>query len=127
VQTETDVDAIADRLFTAIEAGDVDAVTALYADDAVIWHNFDGVEQTPEDNVKVLAWLTAKVTDLRYEDVRRTPLADGFVQQHVLRASTAAGRLDVPCCLVVRVAEGRITRIDEYLDTAQLAPLFAST
>ena len=39
---------VADRLFAAIEAGDLDAVAALYAPEAVIWHNHDGVEQPAE-------------------------------------------------------------------------------
>ena len=38
---------IADQLFAAIEAGDIDAVRDLYAPDAVIWHNTDETEQGP--------------------------------------------------------------------------------
>lgn len=125
VEADTDHDEIADRLIGAITRGDVDAVRSLYADSAVIWHNFDRVEQQPEDNLKVLTWLTQKVRGLRYEDIRRTSFDGGFVQQHVLRGTTAGDEpLDVPCCLVVRVAGDRITRIDEYLDTAHLTPLF---
>jgi len=30
----------------------------------------------------------------------------------------------VPACLVVRVRDGLITRLDEYLDSGQIAPLF---
>jgi ketosteroid isomerase-like protein len=33
----------------------------------------------------------------------------------------------VPACVVCTVKNGRITRLDEYLDTAQLAPLSART
>ena len=40
-----DINALADRLVAAIEAGDVEGVAAIYADDAVIWHNTDQVEQ----------------------------------------------------------------------------------
>ncbi|MGH9269678.1 MAG: hypothetical protein ACRDZ2_00205 [Ilumatobacteraceae bacterium] len=35
---------LAERFFAAIEAGDLDAVGGIYADEAVIWHNHDGVE-----------------------------------------------------------------------------------
>ena len=58
-----------------------------------------------------------------YDDVRRVILDDGFVQQHVLRGTCAAGALEVPAMLRVWVADGRITRLDEYLDTAQVAVL----
>ena len=114
---------LADRLFAAIANGDVDAVADLYADDVVVWHNFDGVEQTRDANLAVLAWLIANVDDLRYEDVQRHTFTSGFVQQHVLRATKNGHDIEVPSCLVVRVEHGRVARIDEYLDTAHLRPL----
>lgn len=119
-----DNDELADRLFAAIEKGDVDAVAALYADDAVIWHNFDEIEQPRDANLVVLSWMTRNVEGLRYEEIQRHDIEGGFVQQHVLRGTTkGGGALNVPSCLIVRVHEGRITRIDEYLDTAHLQAL----
>ena len=51
-------------------------------------------------------------------------LDDGFVQQHVLRGTTDSGAaLEVPAMLRVFVADGHVTRIEEYLDTAQVAEL----
>ena len=98
------------------------------APDARIWHNTDGTEQTVDENLRVLGWLTKHCTDIRYEDVRRSATAGGFVQQHVLRASGPDGRaVEVPACLVVTCDAGRITRLDEYLDSAHLAPLSRST
>lgn len=115
---------VADRLFGAIEAGDLEAVRALYAPDAVIWHNTDGREQTVEQNLRVLRWVVDHLADRRYEEVRRAPTATGFVQQHVLRCTRAGGeRVEVPACLVVTVDEGRITRLEEYLDSAHIARL----
>jgi uncharacterized protein len=117
-------DVLGDRLFEAICTGDLDAVADLYADDVVIWHNYDQVGQTKEENLRVLRWLSRNVQNLRYDDIQRHPIDDGFVQQHVLRGVVPGGeKLDVPACMVVRVSNERITRIDEYLDTAQLASL----
>lgn len=115
------VEAVASRLFAAIEAGDIAAVRALYAPDAVIWHNTDGVAQGPEENLVVLQWVVDHLADRRYEEVRRSVTPTGFVQQHVLRFTRRDGsRQEVPACLVVAVVDGRITRIDEYLDSAHL-------
>ena len=75
---------LANRLFAAIEAGDIDAVRALYAPDAVVWHNNDGAEQSPEQNLVVLQWVVDNLADRAYEDVRRVVTYDGFVQQQVL-------------------------------------------
>lgn len=116
---------VAERLFAAIEAGDVDAVAALYGPDTVVWHNTDGVEQAVADNLHTLAWLTKRCSDVRYTDVRRSATATGFVQQHVLRLTSPAGEaLALPACIVATVDDdGRITRVDEYLDSAQVARL----
>ena len=123
--THDEIEALASQFFAAIEAGDIDTVAATYADDAVIWHNFDQVEQSKVDNLRTLAYVVRTVAGRSYDDVRRVVLDDGFVQQHVLRGSAAAGALEVPAMLRVWVADGRITRLDEYLDTAQVAVLTA--
>lgn len=118
---------VADRLFRAVVAGDVAAVRALYTDDAVVWHNHDGIAQTVEQNLRLVDWLAKNVRELRYEEVRRQRTEQGFVQQHVLRGIAPSGReVSLPACLVVTVAGGRITRIDEYFDSAQVAPLLAA-
>jgi ketosteroid isomerase-like protein len=117
-------DAVAERLFSAIEAGDIDAVRALYAPDVAVWHNHDGLVQSLDDNVRVLGWMTRHLPGARYTDVRRSLTESGFVQQHVLVATNRAGReVAVPACIVADVADGRITRLDEYLDSAHIAQL----
>lgn len=115
---------LCDQLFRAIERGDTAAVREIYAPDAVIWHNNDQAEETPERNLRVLGWVTKNVQNLRYEDVRRHATPTGFVQQHVLRGTAPNGTpLEVPACVVCEVRDGRITRLDEYLDSAHTAPL----
>jgi ketosteroid isomerase-like protein len=121
-------DQIADRLFAAIERGDIEAVRALYSPDAVVWHNNDDVEQDVAQNLATLGWVIANLADRSYDDVRRQATATGFVQQHVLRFTRSDGtRQGLPACLVVACDHeaGTITRIDEYIDSAQLSRLFA--
>ena len=122
---EQEIHALADRLLEAIEAGDIDAVAACYADDAVIWHNTDQVEQTKADNLRVLAWLVGHTAVRSYRDSRRTVIDHGFVQQHTLHIGFDDGRTaDLPACLVVAVADGLIVRLDEYIDGAAVAATF---
>ena len=116
---------LADRFVTAIESADVDAIRACYAPDARIWHNFDDIEQSVDENLTTLSWLVKRLPERRYEVQRREALADGFFQQHVLTGTTRTGdRFALPACIVCRVAEGRITRLDEYLDMAGAAVLY---
>jgi uncharacterized protein len=123
--TESDpVFAVGERLIRAIEAKDADGVAQVYAADAIIWHNYDQIEQSAAENVELLRWAVQLIADMRYEQVRRYRTTDGFVQQHILRGRAPDGTpLEIPACLVCTVRDGRITRLDEYLDTAQLAAL----
>ncbi|GAB89154.1 nuclear transport factor 2 family protein [Gordonia rhizosphera] len=121
------IDEVADRFFAAIESGDTDALLALYAPDAVIWHNEDGTEQTVEQNLRVLRWLTRTVADLEYRDVRRIVHDGGFVQQHLLTGTLPDGEdLAIPAGLFVDVADDHIVRINEYVDSAHLRPLLTT-
>ena len=115
---------LADRFFAAIPKGDIETLRAIYAPDARIWHNHDQATQSVEQNLQVLAWVVKNIAGLRYEEIRRHATPTGFVQQHVLRGRAPNGTpLEVPACIVCAVAGGRITRLDEYLDSAQLEAL----
>lgn len=115
---------LCEQFFAAITRGDIDAVAGFYAPNAVIWHNNDGIEMTPEQNLRALRWITKNMQDFRYEDVRRFDTGSGFVQQHTTCGTTASGAaFSIPACVIVQVVDGRITRLDEYLDSAQTAAL----
>lgn len=114
--------ALATRFFDAIEKGDIDTVGAIYAPDAVIWHNTDGLASTREENLKVLTNFIKGVPTRKYLDRRLDAFADGFVQQHVLKGKLANGKeLVLPACIVCKVKDGLITRLDEYFDSVALA------
>ena len=115
---------LAVALRAGIESKDVDAVMELYHEDAIVWRNFDDRSLHRRQFQKVVQYLADQVENLRYDEVQvaETPL--GFVQQHRLRGTTPSGaELDVAACLVATCREGLIVRLDEYLDSAQLAPL----
>jgi ketosteroid isomerase-like protein len=115
---------LAERFFTAIEAGDIAAVKEIYAPGAAIWHNTDGIVQDRDDNARTLTWVTTNLQGMAYTEVRRSATDDGFVQQHVLVATNRAGaRVEVPACIVVTIADGHITRLDEYIDSASVAKI----
>jgi ketosteroid isomerase-like protein len=124
--TETEILAFADRFIDAIERGDADAVRACYAPDAKIWHNTDKIEQTVDQNVKSVAWFGRKLPKRNYRIVRREALKDGFLQQHVLEAELPdGGAWSLSACVVIRMKDGLITRLDEYIDSAETTALSA--
>jgi ketosteroid isomerase-like protein len=115
------------RFFTALEAGDIGTLREIYAPDAVIWHNDDLIEQSVEDNLKTLRGLHRVVSGLHYDIVRRVPAPDGVLQQHVLRGRLPDGSdVELHAAMYLRVHDGHITRIEEYLDSGQRATIKAA-
>jgi ketosteroid isomerase-like protein len=107
-----------------IEKGDLEGVRKCYAPGATIWHNFDDVDQNVEENLKVLAWIVRKATDRRYEILRLEEIEGGYLQQHALHLTSQSGeKLVMHACLVVRLEEGRIRRLEEYVDPAPASRL----
>lgn len=115
-----------DRIIAAAEAGDATDLFSIYADDAVIWHNHDNREQTVAENAVVLEKMHTWVRDRSYDDRRIQVFDGGVVQQHVLRGVhiRSGEPVELHACVVVQVNdEGRISRLDEYLDSRQAASL----
>jgi ketosteroid isomerase-like protein len=123
----SDAVTLARRFLAAIEAGDSAGVRAIYAPDARIWHNTDGLDHPGQDveaNLSTLAWMRRHLSDIRYEIVRLEETASGYAQTHVLRARTSLGEtFALPAAIFCTVKDGRITRLDEYFREADLAPL----
>lgn len=124
--TETEMHELGDRLVGAIAAGDSDAVRAIYAADAEIWHNFDQRNQSVDENVASMADLLQRASGLAYTEIRRFLAPGGFVQQHVLVGQAKGGPLQLPAMIRFWVDGGRITRLEEYVDTRQAMVLYKS-
>jgi ketosteroid isomerase-like protein len=122
--TPQDYIAFAKSFIGAIQAGDPDTVRACYHPDARIWHNNDGIEQTVDENMRVLRWFMRTLPDRHYRVLRVEALSDGFLQQHVLEATLPDGTAwAMDACVVVRMKDGLIVRLDEYIDSAKAAEL----
>lgn len=111
-----------DRIVAAAESGDPTDLANVYAPDGIIWHNHDGVEQTVEENARMLKGIAKRVSDRRYTDRRIRVFEGGVVQQHVLRGTNVRSgeSVQLHACVVVTVNEdGLIERLDEYIDSAE--------
>ena len=120
---QDDIRAMATRFFDAIEAGDIDTMLSSFAPDAAIWHNTDELIVTPAQTAQALTGMVARIKDREYAERRLTAFPGGFVQQHVLKGRRVQddGEVRLPCAIVCKVENGRITRLDEYFDSAHVA------
>jgi ketosteroid isomerase-like protein len=100
----------------------------LFAADAVSWHNFDEVDvQTEPESYDAVRAIRTVVPDFDFHEIRTHDTGGGVsVAQYVILGTLPDGAtLRVPGVLIAHSCGGRITRLEEYVDTAQLAPVFA--
>lgn len=103
---------------------------SLFAPGSVTWHSFDEVEApTVPDTLDSVRAIRAVVPDFGMYDVRVHDTG-GPVSwaQYTVRGTLPDGRtFRAPAALAVHTgADGRVVRIEEYVDTGQLGPLFAA-
>ena len=118
---------LADELFAAIERGDEARLDELFDDDIEVWRVGARRDNDKERALKVLRWFIEVTTQRRYEVLDRRLFPDGFVQQHILHATSRnGGSIALRVCIVIKLGiNGLISRIDEYFDPAELAPLMS--
>lgn len=122
--TPTETLDFAKRFVTALQGNDPDVVRPFYAPDAQIWHNTDNIVQTVDENVKVMKWMMHNLPDRHYRVTRLEALSDGFLQQHVLEATLPDGKpWTLHACVIIKITDGKITRLDEYMDSAETSAL----
>ena len=120
---------VADRLFAAIERADTAAIEQLWDADVLVWHSGDTGDNDRSMALRIIYWFIKTTSDRRYEIVDRQLFDGGFVQQHILHANAhTGGSIAMRVCIVIKVGtNGLISRIDEYFDPAEMAPLLGST
>jgi ketosteroid isomerase-like protein len=110
----------------ALESGSLDGAVAMLAPGAVLWHNDDKVEMDAAEGIARVAGLHELVDDVQLEVVQLEPVSTGWFQRIVLRGKVRASghKLAAHNCAVIGLSDdGRITRIDEYVDPTMLAQL----
>lgn len=113
---QANIEAVADRFFAVYAAADEDGIREVLAPDFEGWTStFGGYDLTVDSLVNGAKWEAQNV-DMELDEVRFHVTDSGFVRQYVIRMTNAEGvPLEIPGCMVALVADGRITRFDEYV------------
>jgi ketosteroid isomerase-like protein len=112
--------ALCHRFFDALERRDLDGVASLYAPGFVFWINLTGSESSREENLAALAEGYARHRRRTYDDRRIDTFDSGFLARYSVNVVLHDGRrASLWACVVARCKDGRITRIDEYLDSSK--------
>jgi ketosteroid isomerase-like protein len=108
------------RYFDAVERRDVETVAELYAPGFAFWINLTGVESGRDENLKALREGYALHRRRSYDDRRVDTFETGFLARYSVNVVEHSGRrTSLWACVVAQCRDGRITRIDEYLDSSK--------
>ena len=120
--TEGEIRELCNRFFDAYEAKDVEELGKIYAPDCIIWHNVFGRDTSAAENVAGAAAGYARQRRRLYNDRTIDTFEGGFVVRYTLHGVQHRGHTGALwICIVALCKDGRITRIDEYLDSGKFA------
>ena len=121
-----DLNALTDQFFTLSAAGDAAGLAAMCSEDARIKQNIAD-EGDVDSLVNTIEGMKALGLTVRYSDVRRVIADTAVTEEHratITRTDGVEASSDI--CVVLRFDEdGLITRLDEYVDGAAFASVFA--
>jgi hypothetical protein len=119
VMDAPELDQIAERLFAAFVAHDLDLVESMMTPDATMSQN--GAGGSFARARPMLDGISSVLGNHRYEDVRRVIGDHAVVEEHRVVSTTPTGHaVNLAACVVVRVNDaGLITSLDEYLDLSR--------
>jgi ketosteroid isomerase-like protein len=118
--TDSEIRALCHRFFDALETRDVETIAELYRDDLAFWFNVTDQTSSKAENLAALTAGYARHRQRSYNDRIVNTFRGGFVMQYTLNISHHDGReTALYPCVVALCRDGKITRMDEYIDSAK--------
>ena len=125
--TDGEIRELCNRFFDAYQDRRVDELAEIYSPHCVVWHNvFGGREMSGYDNLAALPASYQMQRRRTYNDRTINTFAGGnafdggFVIQYTLHGVQHSGHKGALwICIVALCKDGKITRIDEYMDSGK--------
>ena len=117
---DTELRELCHDFLDAVERSDLERVAELYAPDFSFWVNLTGSASTREQSLETLRAGRALHRRRTYDDRTIDTFATGFLARYSVNVVAHNGRrASLWACVVAQCKDGRITRIDEYLDSSK--------
>jgi ketosteroid isomerase-like protein len=120
MMTDSELRELCNRFFDAYENRLIDELRDIYADNCVIWNNVFDSEHTGAENIAALPKGYSRQRRRTYNDRRINTFPGGFVIQYTLNGVHHSGHKGALWAAIVALChDGKIVRIDEYLDSSK--------
>ena len=120
--TDAEIRAMCNRFFDAYQDRRIDELESIYAPDCIVWHNVFGRDTKGSENLAALPKSYEGQRRRTYDDRTINTFEGGFVIQYTLHGVQHSGhRCALWICIVGLCRDGKITRIDEYMDSSKFA------
>ena len=121
--TDTQLRELCHQFFDAIERADLATIASLYAPGMQLWVNVTGKEITGDENLAVLEDGAKLHRRRTYDDRIVNTFDTGVVVQYSVNVVAHTGkRTSLSACVIAQCRDGKITRLDEYLDAGKFGP-----
>ena len=120
---------LAKRFMQAAGDGDATAARACLHADAEIWHNYNNQTQTVDENMALLLKMKLMSKQRVYEIHLQEEVSGGYVQRHTLHITSPDGNntYSVEALALIKVRDGKISRIEEFINPAPILPLLTGS
>ncbi len=120
--TDGEIRELCNRFFDAYQDRKIDELAEIYAPDCIVWHNVFGRDTTGAETLAALPKSYAGQRRRTYDDRTIHTFEGGFVIQYSLNGVQHNGHKgSLWICIVGLCKDGKITRIDEYMDSSKFA------
>ncbi len=118
--TDGEIRALCHGFFDALERRDLKALGEMYADDLAFWFNATDKTSTRAESLEAIAAGYDRHRRRLYNDRIVHTFEGGFFMQYTLNITRLDGsRLALFPCVVALCRDGKITRMDEYIDSGK--------
>jgi len=120
---DSEVRDLCNRFLDAIEARDMDLIADLLSPDLQFWANFTNTTKGRDEMLQAISAGYSLHRQRHYNDRQIRALDGGFLAQYTCAITRHDGSTSALwAAMVADVRDGRIVRVDEYMDSGKFAP-----
>jgi ketosteroid isomerase-like protein len=125
--SEQEFNEVIERFLEAIETHNEAGLHEVYRDDIVIWHSFTNATMPKDASIAMLAGLWRDGIRMRYVFDDQLVVGNRGGRRHRVEATTRGGRrIVLQVAMFATVEDGKISRLDEYVDSKEVEALGAA-